>query len=276
MLKVLSWNIEGGLSETATDRSGKILERIRKIDADVVFLAESHIGKMPDKTLRELQKYVGSSGSLVDVKYRKAAQKPMNYEKERIEKYGSNENYMTMISRRKVESNKVFMLGGCRNCIRFEVGNMAIYGIHLDDKTEETRRTMVRDLLKDAQKFKCVVVMGDFNAMYRNGFRAVLVRVVGKVGSILPFGPLWQSIFRRAADMAKGKVMKEFLKSGLVDTNTKKKPTETLSMEGARFIPRIPLIQIDHIMVRGGKFNNFKIYNTGLADHCALSARIDK
>lgn len=276
MLRVLSWNIEGGLSETAKGRSDKILERIRKIDADVVFLAEAHIGKVPDKTLRELQKYAGPQGSLVDVEYRKVAPKLMDYEKGRIKKYDSNENYMIMISRRKVKFSKIFMLGGYRNCIRFEIGSMAIYGIHLDDKTEKTRRTMVRDLLVDAKKFKRVVVMGDFNAMYRDGFRAILARIIGRIGGVLPFGALWRSIFRRAAGMADGRVMEEFLKSGFVDTNIRRKATETLSMDGWRFVPRIPLIQIDHIMVRDGNASDFKVYNTGLADHCALSARIDK
>ena len=97
-MKVLSWNIERGLSRAAGDRLGKILSKIREIDADVVFLAEAHIGKASQEVLDELHSYAGKDGCVIDVKYREQPQKPMDYERRRVEKYGSNEIYMTMVS----------------------------------------------------------------------------------------------------------------------------------------------------------------------------------
>lgn len=257
MLRVLSWNIEGGLGRAGAGKSDKILEKIGEIDADVVFFAEAHAGKISEKHQRQLKKYVGAKGRIVDAKY------------------NQGEYYITMASRRQVKSSKIIMLGGYRNCIRFQIDGVTIYGVHLDDKYEKTRCAMVKDLLKDAKQFEKVIIMGDFNAMYSDGFRAMLVRFIGKLGSKLPIGNTWQSIFNRANGMADGRTMREFLKSGFIDTNIKRKPTETLKMAGLRFMPKWPLIQIDHIMVRGAKFRDFRVYNTGLADHLALSTEID-
>ena len=90
---------------------------------------------------------------------------------------------MMFLSRMAIENSRGIRLGDIRNAQVSDVIDpdssqlVRIYGVHLDDRNEKNRLRQVEELifLINASDLP-TVVMGDFNAMYRESMQARILR----------------------------------------------------------------------------------------------------
>lgn len=277
-MKVASWNIEGRLTRFA--ERGKrgspeqILGEIEKIDADVLFLAEAFDQARPIEP--EILEKLLSLGYAVN-------ETPYDDSGSRV--YAATKNpHMMFLSRMPVDYTNEIRLGSIRNAQVTQVvdGNsnqpIRIFGIHLDDRSEENRLKQLEDLIPLINSSDLpTIVMGDFNAMYRESAQANFLRNPAVLEAINRWpDPRSKDILSRLSEMAIGDTMSRITnETNLKDVDSKMRPTITPKLRGQEWMPSIRMVQIDHILISPQlRTSDFSITGDGGSDHRAISATI--
>lgn len=87
-----------------------------------------------------------------------------------------------LLSKFSIEDKKLISAGNYRDVLKVIIGELAIYGVHLDDRSELTRQLMAEDIIQDAQKTNMPsIIMGDFNATYPEGLKPVMFKSLSKI-----------------------------------------------------------------------------------------------
>jgi endonuclease/exonuclease/phosphatase family metal-dependent hydrolase len=272
-LKIASWNIEGRLSvfdARPRGNSTQIMAAITALNADVLVLLEAHsedsvdtVSALPE--LRALGYHVLSVPYQDDMAFRTDSEL---------------QSSLMLLSKLPVRNFETIRLGRLRNGLAATIGyepgrSLRVIGIHLDDRSEETRLQQVADLSGVIRQTTLpTVVLGDFNAMHGGDLwpsqflQSPSMRLLSRL--ILP------SLSQRAIGMARGEALLELqAQTGLIDADPKHQPTSTPKMRGCEWMPSVRLIQIDHMFVSSTiVVNNFAVARDGGADHRAISANV--
>jgi len=269
-IKITSWNIEGRLSDSGFKNRGtpnQIIQAISEIDADILFLAEAHSeNSLNDLTIIKKLYYLGYKIHSV------------NYDDDTALRKDTYTKQLSLIfaSKLPIDKFEIIKLGDLRNALVATINNndekIRIIGVHLDDRSEETRIKQTKDLVKIINKSDIpTIVMGDFNAMHSEDLwpakflRLRLIRFLSKF--------IFARIASKAVEMARGECLK-YLENNtnLSDADPKHQPTTTPKIRGFNWLPSIRLIQIDHIFISPEiKTSNFTISLDLGADHRAIS-----
>lgn len=275
-LLVASWNIEGRLSNNdVSSRSTPlgIVKSIENLHADILVLLEAHSqNSLEDLEVKKQLKDLGYKFYSVAYEDDMASRSDAFYKKLSL----------MLLSKLPIKKFEIIRLGNFRNTLTAIVHDdkngidLRVIGVHLDDRSEDTRLKQIKDLTKIVDSSKMpTIVMGDFNSMHGKDLwpskflRSKVARLLAK-----PLPPLLVS---KAFGMARGEGL-DFLQANtnLVDADPKHQPTATPKMRGREWFPSIRLIQIDHIFVSPDiKVKKFQIAPDGGADHRAISTNID-
>ncbi|MDK2899342.1 MAG: hypothetical protein PWQ10_529 [Patescibacteria group bacterium] len=273
-IKVASWNIEKRLENFNSKRRGnsaQIIEMINLIDADIIVLPEAHDKSSLDNLRTKDQ--LNNMGYYI---YN------MPYDDSTNPELSANNKHLSLLllTRLKVIDIKIVKLGNFRNTIiaTFDCDNekrFKVVGVHLDDKSEETRVKQINDLSKIINQTNIpTLIMGDFNAMHGEDLwpaKFLQSKFIKKLAKLI-----WPSVFIRTTEMAIGNTLKILEdNTNLIDIDKSHRPTTTPKMSGHEWLPSLRLIQIDHIFTsKDIKSKNFHIYKNGGSDHRAISANV--
>jgi endonuclease/exonuclease/phosphatase family metal-dependent hydrolase len=274
-LKIASWNIEGRLTNndvSARSTPDKIIAEIRSLDADILILLEAH-NNLNLNNLEARNKLEAMGYKLHSVTYNdKMPSRPDDFYK----------NLSLMIlSKIPIEKPETIRLADYRNAIMATIKDpetnkkIRIIGLHLDDRSEETRVNQVIDLSTIINSSKVpTIAMGDLNAMHGDDFWPARILQNKLVKFMARF--IFKSLSLRTTEMARGEALSLLQYStNLIDADPRHQPTTTPKVRKYDFLPSIRLIQIDHIFASPNiKINNFQISKDGGADHRAISATI--
>jgi endonuclease/exonuclease/phosphatase family metal-dependent hydrolase len=271
LLKIASWNIEGRLSNIGLQpqrgSSSQIIQQIKSINADLLILLEAH----SELTLDDLKSHhqLTSMGyKIYNVPYGDDTPKRQDAAVPRLS--------MMFLSKLPVKKFDIIKLGNFRNAFMAQVGSdklIQVVGLHLDDRSENTRLQQIGDLIKIIGQPKLpTIVSGDFNAMHGEDrwpahfLRNPIVQAITHI--VLP------NLAERATEMARGETIKLLeSKTGLVDADKSHRPTTTPKMRGQEWLPSIRLIQIDHMFIsKDITVKHFQVMPDGGADHRAIVA----
>ncbi len=277
-IKVVSWNIEGRLTRFTKRGRGSpehIVETIRKLNGDVVFLAEASDGDEIELGITEQLKSMGYEIHTVvyddGSKDRKwAAEVAPN---------------MKLLTRLPVKEFREIRLGGIRNALIADIADpdtgkmMRVFGIHLDDRNEPNRMRQLEDLLVYLDETSLPkIVMGDYNAMHATDFRARLLRNRWLSGAIKRWPHArTRDIIERLSDMAIGDTLAALESSTtLTDADARRRATTTPKLRFQEWMPSIRLVQIDHMFVTPDlTIKGFKVASDGGSDHRPISSIVD-
>lgn len=194
--------------------------------------------------------------------------------------------HMMLLSRLKVERfEELSRVGGARNMLTADVVDpdtnrlVCIFGIHLDDRTEEKRLRQVDvlvPLIREATPIP-VIAMGDFNAMRGDSLPAFIFgnRVSRAMSEYIPSKRI-KDVAQRVSEMAIGDTIRMFEEgTGLVNADPRGRLTTTPKMRGMEFMPSIPMVKIDNLYV-GREFTvrNERVEGDGGSDHRLISAEL--
>ena len=150
---------------------------------------------------------------------------------------------------------------------------MDVYGVHLDDRREETRQAYASGLLKLMRRSSADISVagGDFNAMHRKSWRSRILRALRPIAKRLPtieprpdfkYPKLKRlgSLVSRLTGMANGGTMQKFTTAGFRDTHPNQPAT-------------IGSFNLDHIVFKGNvtAVGN-PVQKTNKSDHRLLTA----
>ena len=270
-MKVASWNVEGRLTLVTKKRRGtpaKILEMIRRIDADVLILPEA---------------YIGHPAPGVDADLRKMGYTWRDARYEERDDEHTNDNYIRVLSKYEILESISLRWGDIRGLLSVEIKDPAsgqivrFIATHLDERSDDRRYMQLKDAIDFINSSTVPTVMlGDFNAMhYDQRSKFIRNRMIQNISSRIPH----EETRGRGAmltEMASGNSLK-FLesKTNLRDVDLRHQPTTTPKLKGAEWMPNIRIAQIDHIFVSPDiESENFKVARDGGADHRAISVNI--
>lgn len=272
-IKIVSWNIEGRLTRfTKTGRGSPehIISGIRELDGDVVFLAEASDGDDIEPEITDQIKTLGYEIYTV------------NYDNSGARKWAAEAApNMKLLTRLAIKNFRQIRLGDIRNALVADIEDPAsgqtvrIFGIHLDDRSEASRLRQLSDLLPVIRKSSApTIVMGDFNAMYKDSLPARILRsrFMAYIVRHWPH-PLTKDGGQRVIDMATGTTLRTLEKAtDLREADPRRSPTSTPKLRSQEWMPSIRLVQIDHIFVSPGvTITNFRVGRDGGSDHRAIS-----
>jgi endonuclease/exonuclease/phosphatase family metal-dependent hydrolase len=277
-IKVVSWNIEGRLTRFTKRGRGSpehIVETIRKLNGDVVFLAEASDGDVIEPEITGQLKGMGYDIYTIDYD---------DGDKDRKWTAEVAPN-MKLLTRLSVLEFRQIRLGDLRNALIADVADpdtgmaLRIFGIHLDDRNEPYRLRQMEDLLVYLGEAPYpTVVTGDYNAMHATDFRARLLRNRWLSGAIKRWPHArTRDIIERLSDMAIGDTLAALESSTtLTDADARRRATTTPKLRFQEWMPSIRLVQIDHMFVTPDlTIKGFKVASDGGSDHRPISAIID-
>ena len=282
------WNVAGALGDN--EREEQALEKIKRLDADVVILPEACKAGLALDTALMVQTQLGSEYVVAHVEY-----------EDKDDRLSSSA--MLLLNRLPADSLTTAVRIGSRNAIYARVidpGNGIVLrglGVHFDDRSEATRLLQAREafyVLRDSEAIDDIVVearnhIGDrqefdgpqfiagvLNSMPRRLVRARLGRSALRLPAVYPtFVRPEISRFDRAANiasrlggMSSGRTLQYLESVGFMGADPSHSPT---------WPARWPLAQLDHIMVAGdARVSMSTIHDdTGLSDHRAITATIE-
>lgn len=274
-LKIVSWNIEGRLTRydggnhRGTPES--ILAELQRLNGDVVVLPEAYLDAPApgvDDTLKKL------GYQWFDTKYDDTL-----HDKD-VAEWGHP--YMRIMYKTPIESVEARRWGNMRNLPLLIVKDktngkcLHIIATHLDDLTEDRRLRQVDDVVNYIKSTDDPIIMlGDFNAMWRQDWRKLLASgATRQFFNLLPSETL-RHVLTRLSLMATGTVMERLKSAGLTDADPKHRPTTTPKMRSMPHMPSIRLVQIDHILIRGVNCGSVLIGKDGGSDHRSLTTTIN-
>jgi endonuclease/exonuclease/phosphatase family metal-dependent hydrolase len=276
-LKIVSWNIEGRLTRFSAHGRGTpehIIHELRMHDADVVILPEASDGDTIDTSVHEAVKELGYEVYTA------------LYKDKGVRHHGAEQNpTIKLLSRVPMANVTSVRYGDIRTLLYADVKDpssgrlLRVFGIHLDDRSEEYRLAQVKDLCLEIEKSPLpVVVAGDFNAMHSSDGPAKLLRspMVTMLTSLVPQG-LLRSLLERVSEMASGTTL-DYLESTshVHDVNSRHNATSTPKLRGLSWLPSVRLIAIDHIYIDERLLPlDFHVAPDGGSDHRALSVTLE-
>jgi endonuclease/exonuclease/phosphatase family metal-dependent hydrolase len=272
-VEVAAWNVAKGLG--IEERASKVLEGIKRLDADVVILSEAFAtdnSTSPDfrsDVFGRVMEFAGANGyqSIDAPAYQDA-------NTDRVGAPDGFEQYLMVLGRNDpmIRSARTLRLG-TRNAFSMQVADpkahkeLHIVGAHFDDRSESLRQYMAASLLEKVDLTRPLVLAGDLNAMHRGTISARLVRskVAEMVAKRLP-SERAKWLGQRLVEMGDGGTMDLLADGGLTDADAKHHRTFTFS--------HVRLGQLDHIMTANVTADQFKVHKLSGSDHRAVSARI--
>lgn len=271
-LRIVTWNAEGMFVEgTKTRRATPhdALAALKKLDADVVVIPEFGRQGALHESVRNT---IGSLGyQLVEVPYEDKTIIPYDLE-------------MAIVSRYPISVTTVHRFADMRNAteVRVKVNDrlVRIIGVHLDDKTEETRLLQAEDLVEQLKKevHMPTLLLGDFNAMRRvSKFARVSRSAAAKSLSRLIRHDQLSNIATRLHEMALGTTI-EYIEKHTSLHNLD--PRHTLSISGRQagleWVPSVRLAKIDWIFgSHHFKVVRYHAFHDVGSDHRPIVADLD-
>lgn len=276
-ISIATWNIEGRLSKyNGGKRRGTpkdILEEIKNLNADIIILPEAYLDK-PDEGVDSALKELGYSWH--DAKYNDTLHDAD------VARWGHP--FMRVLYRIPVKNVTTKRWGNIRTLPVMtvedpETGESAcIIPTHLDDITEERRLQQVDAIVEYIAHLDMPVIMlGDFNALWRRGWRRLLASAfIRWVARHVPFSDM-RSVFVRSSFMAEGEVLNRLNRQALLyESDLHYRSTVTLKRRETPYVPSIPLMQIDHILVSAGiAISSPVVGRDGGSDHRSLRAVLE-
>lgn len=277
-MKIASWNIEGRLSNLATDERGtpeKIVAAIRELDADILVHPEA-FGTDPEVT-DAIKAALGGLGYVcTSVAYDDLVS--------RGGKAVVPNPHLMIMSRVPIISHEIIRPGNLRNMLAVQVTDpetgkqLRVIGIHLEDREEVLRLKQITPLIEYINDSDvATVMMGDFNAMPPNTFKSRLIHsgVVRDPATLIPHKHM-RYVIQRLSDMASGTTIAKLMKeTRLVNTDPSLQSTTTPKMRRMEWMPSIPFAKIDWIFVSPDiEYENLAVSPDLGSDHRALSLEI--
>lgn len=276
-MRFVAWNVEGRLSRFAGkgERGSPehILASIERLSGDVVVLPEASDGNNIDDEVER---------RLLELGYESFA---TFYDDSGDRHYKAmDEPTMRLLSRVEVVDIQKIRPGDIRTMLMADVKDegtgqtLRVIGVHIDDRGEEFRLRQVEELLQCINESPYpVIALGDFNAMYGSGLAARMLRsrLFGLLVDLVPSARVKDSL-QRLSQMAIGRTMSRIEQgTNLKHADIKMRPTMTPKMRGQEWMPSIPLVQIDHMLVSSQlNASDFEVAGDGGSDHRAISAEI--
>jgi endonuclease/exonuclease/phosphatase family metal-dependent hydrolase len=170
---------------------------------------------------------------------------------------------------------------GDRFALGVRLGDLAVVGAHFPDNSEAARLPVAKDAAELRHQTLKMILMGDFNAMYRDDAKAGVARAGGRVGRAMGMrvkdyynmaSPFQRAVGKalRSSDMGVGETMAILERAGLHDADPAHQPT--VHQHGLSFA-------IDHILGSSGvTLTDFTLHGRSvrggkpLSDHNPLSA----
>lgn len=273
-IRIASWNIEGRLSlYDGSKKRGtppKILAEIARLDADIVVLPEAYLDA-PAKGVNERLSQLGYKW--YDTQYHDTMHEAD------VARWGHP--FMRVLYRISLETIETRRWGDMRDLPLLTYSDpkstkrLHILPIHLDDITEERRLKQVDAIVSYlTMNNEPVVMLGDFNAMWREDWRKLLAsQPFRRLLNVIPHKEL-RFVLLRLSRMATGEVMKQLMTVGMREADPSHRPTTTPKMRSMPHMPSVRLMQIDHILTRGVSCTPVVIGKDGGSDHRSLSATI--
>lgn len=241
-IEVAVWNTQDSFSDG--ERMDMVLKQVFEADPDVAVFPEAH---------REGQTHLlGDACNLLeDIGGYTIATTSYNDQDGRADRHG-----LFMVAKRElVRDTRIIQMAG-RTALMFEVAErdsqktMDIFGVHLDDRHEKTRRQQACSLLAAMREGVPTVVAGDMNALHGQTDRARRIRPASVVTEFLPAkDPVpgvkqskvsrMSSLLQRAVRMADGSTLRVLEEAGFEDADPEYRPTMP---------SKYPLLQLDHIL----------------------------
>lgn len=259
----------------------QIVEGIRSLDSDVVFLPEAYDGEKPiePEILHRLERELGYTA--VSAQYNDCGDRQFSI---------ANDPHMMLLSRVGFERVEERRFGDVRGSIVADIADkdsgqtIRILGIHLDDREEEIRLQQVEELIPCVVDSPYpVVVMGDFNAMYSSSVPARFLKNTMVSGSIDLLSRLdvenvgfVNDILKRLSEMAIGETLRQIEReTNLVAADPRRRHTMTPKMRGMEWMPSVRLVQIDHMLTSPDiRVNEFRVGPDYGSDHRSISADV--
>lgn len=246
----------------------ELAKALLKTNPDIAYIAEATADRKQDYGRLEgifaAYGYVGTA-----VRYKDSDNRP-------------DHHVMTVLVRREYVDQvkgETIRLADSRNAVLIHVYGITIAGVHLDDRSGETRLKQANSLLDVARPD---VIMGDLNETYPETRLGALLNnwFIRWLTSLFPVGvpgtkqsriARINSLVTRLAQMTSGKVINTLRTAGYRNADqVERRPTIALH-------PRLPaLAQLDHIFLGSSAvtYDEFRLTDIPATDHRALSAVI--
>ena len=277
-MKLVSWNLEGRLSDLATDDRGtpeKIIAALTELNADVSVHPEAFGA---DPAMRpEIETALRALGySLEMVAYDDLVS--------RGDKAAVSNPHIMVMSKLPVVHTQVIRPGNLRNMLALHLydpvsnSEFRVIAIHLEDREEVLRLKQVEPLIEYINSSPIpTVIMGDFNAMPPNTrwTRFLHSGLFRDPAKLIPHRHMRYTL-SRLSDMASGTTITAILgKTALVNTDPLLEPTTTPKMRKMEWMPSIRIAKIDWIFVSPDiTYQDFAVSRDLGSDHRALSVKI--
>lgn len=267
-LKISTWNIKGAFSDPY--RYNEVLKTIHESESDIVVLPdawhEDSEASRPGPRQLEL-----SAGDFRRLGY---TMLKASFREDRPDDNHARYGFMTLIREPLTPAYEEIRLGSRpAHHLRFihDATILNVIGLYLNDQSEANRTTQLDVLLRYLEPFadEPTVLVGDFNAMHRQSLAARTLNS-SFIQPLLKI-PIMNNTPLRLQEMADGATMAILTNDGFTDAD----PNYTPTMPS-----RLPLFQLDRIMVRNGFSSRLKATppevtpNPQLSDHAMVSSTI--
>ena len=251
-MKLLAWNLALGLSDS--NRCSSIIKRLLRAQPDVAVLSEA------------FGEYIA-----VDFPFEKYgyAFSSVPYNDELV----GHQVHLGIMCR--IDLNVSFTTrfldhrNGVVMLLTIDGRPIQIVGLHLDDKREEYRLSMLTALRPLLDLTIPTIMLGDLNAIHFHDLMAQALRSK-LIRWLAPRLPHWRlrSLGTRLVGMADGRTLSELSNWGFYDADKKHRPT-------MKFLC-LALVQLDHILYTIGiRVLNMRVLYSLLSDHNAVTATIE-
>ena len=265
--------VEGAMTRRAVPRDGVAV--LKKLDADIVVIPEFGVHEKLEEVTKVAIQSLGYQ--IIEAPYEDwtlASHVPKRYEMAlltRLSLRSHTLHHFTNSNRAFIEA--IIELPGGKDMLR-------VFGVHLDDKTEESRLVQIAELgdLLNKPHVGEVLVMGDFNAMTAESLTSKILRTkyAGAMGKRFITEQL-RSMSERVNQMAIGSTIATLLEiSSLHDLDGRHRFTISGKQRGMEWFPAIRLAKIDWIF---GSKNvhtiHYKVLPDSGSDHRPVIADIE-
>ncbi|MGB4761964.1 MAG: endonuclease/exonuclease/phosphatase family protein [Candidatus Saccharimonas sp.] len=272
-LRVVTWNAEGMFvrgAKTQRATPHDAIKTLKLLEADVVVVPE--FGKL-EGLETPIRNAIGSLGyQLIEVAYDDSSITERDA------------SAMAVLSRLPVKLVKIHKFGGVRNAVEVHVvvGErvVRVYGLHLDDKVEETRLRQVEDLTASIERDARIptLAMGDFNAMRRSsGFARLSRSWLARHASERVRHKQLKAIAVRLRQMALGTTIEYLEKhTHLRSLDPGHKLTISGRQAGLEWVPHVRLAKIDWIFgSHQFRVVRYRVFRDVGSDHRPVIADIE-
>lgn len=268
VLRIATWNAEGMfVAGTMTRRASPrdAVDVIQALDADIVVIPEFGMSGQLDPETRSRLETQGYR--LIEVAY----------DQPDIPDYSMT--CLTRLPLKKIRSLRLIE----RSMIDIEVmcdsTPLRVLGVHLDDRSSKLRQTQITELRHYMQDIDSpIVLLGDFNAMSKEGLFSWFARVVCVpwLTRLVPFSGL-RSVLERVHEMADGTTIAYVHHTfGLMDYDqARNQPTVSARQRLLDWLPSWRLAKIDWIFGSTAIIKEYKVWRDVGSDHRPVCASVE-